>query len=77
MRPANSSATIGMWRVIFYERVGSRVNGPRVKVDRSGPWLASKQAATEWAQWFEHLGYCVALQSQQGNLERLFAGLPL
>ena len=72
MRLSNFPVTIDMWRVIFFERVGSRV-----VVDRSGPWLVSKNAANGWAAWFENLGYCVALQSQQGLVERRFAGLPL
>lgn len=65
-------STKNMWRVIFFERVG-----PRVVVDRSGPWFESKDRANEWAAWFDYLGYCVALQSQQGDIERHFAGLPL
>ncbi len=72
MSPTHFPATMDMWRVIFFERVG-----PRVLVDRSGPWLTSKNTANDWAAWFENLGYCVALQSQQGSLERRFTGLPL
>lgn len=72
MRLTNCPATMDMWRVIFFERVG-----PRMRIDRSGPWLVSKKAASDWAAWFENLGYCVALQSQQGLVERCFGGLPL
>jgi hypothetical protein len=71
MRLSNFPVTIDMWRVIFFERAG-----PRVVVDRSGPWQVSKNAANDWAAWFENRGYCVALQSQQGLVERRFAGLP-
>ena len=61
----------GMWRVVFYER-----KGHRVEMDRTGPWLPSKTLAQNWADWFGALGYHVALQDQTGTLERLSAGLP-
>jgi hypothetical protein len=61
----------GMWRVVFYERKGNRV-----EVDRTGPWLPTKQLAQNWAAWFQAYGYCVALQGQGGALERMSSGLP-
>lgn len=61
----------GMWRIVFYER-----RGPRVHVDRTGPWLPSKRKAQQWASWFGSIGYKVALQDQSGGLERLSPGLP-
>ncbi len=56
---------------MFYER-----RGHRVEIDRTGPWLPSKQLALTWAQWFESNGYHVALQAQTGGVERMSAGLP-
>ncbi len=61
----------GMWRVVFYER-----KGHRVETDRTGPWLPTKQLAQRWADWFGARGYHVALEDQQGSLERVSAGLP-
>lgn len=61
----------GMWRVIFYERKGNRV-----QMDRTGPWLPDQKMARQWAQWFGARGHHVALQDQTGALERLSAGLP-
>ena len=61
----------GMWRVVFYDRKGNRV-----EIDRTGPWLPTRQQAMNWAQWFETHGYHVALQAQGGGLERLSYGLP-
>jgi hypothetical protein len=66
-----ASITTGMWRVVFYER---RAN--RMRVDRSGPWLNSKDLALQWASWFGARGYHVALQDQSGELERLSIGWP-
>jgi len=60
-----------MWRVVFFER-----RGPRVHVDRSGPWLPDRHLAMNWAQWFASRGYHVALQDSEGLMERLCAGLP-
>lgn len=60
-----------MWRVVFYER-----RGPRVHMDRTGPWLPQKQQAQHWAHWFAEQGYHVALQDQNGHLEKLHVGLP-
>lgn len=60
-----------MWRVVFYDRRGGRVH-----VDRTGPWLPTKQLAQQWANWFGALGYHVALQDQGGELERRKLGLP-
>jgi len=60
-----------MWRVVFYDRKGNRV-----EIDRTGPWLPTKQQALNWAQWFESHGYYVALQGQGGALERRSSGLP-
>lgn len=61
----------GMWKLVFYKR-----KGLRVEVDKSGPWLPSRQAAEAWAQFFLNEGYHVGLQSQDGVVERLSAGLP-
>lgn len=61
----------GMWRVVFYER-----KGYRVEVDRTGPWLPNKTMAQHWADWFGARGYHVALQDQSGLLQRISAGLP-
>ena len=61
----------GMWRVVFYDRKGNRV-----EIDRTGPWLPTRQQAMSWAQWFGAHGYHVALQTQGGALERLSLGLP-
>jgi hypothetical protein len=65
------SISNGMWRVVFYERRNNRV-----QMDRTGPWLPSKQLAQQWAQWFCERGYHVALQDQSGGLEKLSQGLP-
>lgn len=67
----STSATTGMWRVVFYERRGYRIH-----MDRTGPWLPSKSQAQHWANWFGQLGYHVALQDQTGGMERLSPGLP-
>lgn len=61
----------GMWKLVFFSR-----RGLRVEVDRSGPWLPSRSAAEAWAQFFLQAGHHVGLQSQDGRLERLSAGLP-
>lgn len=61
----------GMWKLVFYQR-----EGLRVVVDRSGPWLPSRQAAKAWADFFVSEGYHVALHSQDGQIERLSAGIP-
>ncbi len=61
----------GMWKLVFYKRVGLRV-----EVDRSGPWLPSRAAAESWAHFFLAQGYHVGLQAQDGGVERLSAGLP-
>lgn len=45
-------------------------------VDRSGPWLPSRQAAKAWADFFLSEGYHVALHSQDGQVERLSPGIP-
>jgi hypothetical protein len=71
MNRFDQGVSTGMWRVIFYERIGNRV-----QMDRTGPWLPSKKLAQHWANWFEERGYHVALQDQQGGLERISAGLP-
>ena len=60
-----------MWRVIFYERQGRRLH-----INRSGPWLPTKELAQRWAAWFHELGYVVALENQFGDLERMSIGLP-
>ena len=60
-----------MWRVVFYERRGNRVH-----LDRTGPWLPEKMHARQWADWFKEQGYHVALQDQNGSLEKLHVGLP-
>lgn len=61
----------GMWKVVFYERAGRRI-----QIDRSGPWLPNRSAAQAWADYFLREGYHVALQSQDGKLDRLAPGLP-
>lgn len=71
MNRLDQGATTGMWRVVFYERKGNRV-----QVDRTGPWLPTKQLARNWAHWFGERGYHVALQDQGGTLERISVGLP-
>lgn len=71
MNRFDQSVSTGMWRVIFYERKGNRV-----QMDRTGPWLPEKRLAQHWAQWFGERGYHVALQDQGGALERLSLGLP-
>jgi len=71
MNRFDQGVSTGMWRVIFYERVGNRV-----QMDRTGPWLPTKKLAQHWADWFEQRGYHVALQDQSGGLERISAGLP-
>lgn len=60
-----------MWRVVFYERRGNRIH-----MDRTGPWLPEKHQAKSWAGWFQERGYHVALQDQNGQLEKLNPGLP-
>lgn len=60
-----------MWRVVFYERRGNRVHQ-----DRTGPWLPEKQLAKNWADWFKERGYHVALQDQNGGLEKMYPGIP-
>lgn len=60
-----------MWRVVFYER-----HGYRVKMNRTGPWLPTKQQARQWAHWFGQHGHHVALEDQEGGLERFSLGLP-
>lgn len=71
MNRLDKHTATGMWRVVFYERKGNRV-----EVDRTGPWLPTKQLALSWASWFEAYGYFVALQGQSGGLERMRPGLP-
>ena len=71
MNRFDQGVSTGMWRVIFYERKGNRV-----QMDRTGPWLPSKKLAQQWAAWFGERGYHVALQDQAGVLERISAGLP-
>ncbi len=71
MNSLDRNAASGMWRVVFYERKGNRV-----EVDRTGPWLPTKQMAQSWANWFNAHGYYVALQGQGGVLERMRPGLP-
>lgn len=61
----------GMWKLVFYKRVGLRI-----EVDRSGPWLPSRGAAESWARFFLDQGYHVGLQSQDGVVEKLSAGIP-
>ncbi|HEY1091746.1 MAG TPA: hypothetical protein VGE47_11680 [Burkholderiaceae bacterium] len=60
-----------MWRLVFYERRGNRI-----ELDRSGPWTPDKKKAQGWANWFVGLGYFVGVQNQAGAVERLRAGLP-
>lgn len=64
-------STSGMWRVVFYERVGHRI-----EINRKGPWLPSRQLALQWANWFNQFGHHVALEDQAGTLEKLVQGLP-
>jgi len=71
MNRFDQGVSSGMWRVIFYERLGNRV-----QIDRTGPWLPSKKLAQSWASWFGERGYHVALQDQSGGLEKISAGLP-
>jgi len=71
MNRFDQGVSTGMWRVIFYERVGNRV-----QIDRTGPWLPSKTLAQSWAGWFGERGYHVALQDQGGGTEKISAGLP-
>jgi hypothetical protein len=70
----NRLATVrpdGMWKLVFYKRVGLRV-----EVDRSGPWLPSRATAESWARFFLGEGYHVGLLSQDGKVERLSPSLP-
>lgn len=60
-----------MWRVVFFERRGNRI-----QQDRTGPWLPEQQVARSWAHWFVAQGYHVALQDQSGQLEKISPGLP-
>lgn len=60
-----------MWRVVFYERRGNRV-----QMDRTGPWLPNKKLAEQWAHWFGERGHHVALQDQSGSMEKVSQGLP-
>ncbi|WP_343629430.1 hypothetical protein [Roseateles sp.] len=60
-----------MWRVVFFERRGNRVHQ-----DRTGPWLPEKQLAKNWADWFKERGYHVALQDQNGGMEKMYPGIP-
>jgi hypothetical protein len=66
----NQTSSTGMWRVVFYERKGRRLH-----VNRSAPWLPSKELAQRWANWFEERGYIVALEDQFGGLERKCFGV--
>lgn len=68
---AGTAGASNMWRVVFYER-----RGCRVQIDRTGPWLPKRQFAQEWARWFKAQGYFVALQDQFGTEERFSQGLP-
>lgn len=61
----------GMWKLVFYERTGMRLS-----VDRTAPWLPSRAVAESWAQFYIRQGYHVALQAQDGTLEKLSPGLP-
>jgi hypothetical protein len=45
-------------------------------MDRTGPWLPEKSHARQWADWFKEQGYHVALQDQNGGLEKLHVGIP-
>ncbi len=65
------SISSGMWRVVFYERRGNRV-----QMDRTGPWLPNKKLAEQWAHWFGERGHHVALQDQSGGMEKVSQGLP-
>lgn len=65
------SIASGMWRVVFYERRGNRV-----QMDRTGPWLPNKKLAEQWAYWFGERGHHVALQDQSGGVEKVSQGLP-
>lgn len=71
MNTFDRSISSGMWRVVFYERRGNRVHQ-----DRTGPWLPNKKTAQQWARWFGERGYHVALQDQNGGLEKQQQGLP-
>ncbi|MDN3919210.1 hypothetical protein [Roseateles violae] len=71
MNRFDQGVATGMWRVIFYERVGNRV-----RLDRTGPWLPTRRLAQQWADWFLQRGYHVALQDQSGGLDRISNGLP-
>jgi hypothetical protein len=71
MNRFDQSVSAGMWRIVFYERRGNRV-----QMDRTGPWLPNKKLAQNWAAWFGGRGYHIALQDQAGHLERLSVGLP-
>lgn len=71
MNNFSQTASASMWRVIFYERKGRRVH-----INRSAPWLPSKDLALRWAVWFHERSYVVALEDQFGDLERLSIGLP-
>jgi hypothetical protein len=68
MNRFDQGASTGMWRVIFYQRAANRV-----KIDRTGPWLPSRNLARQWADWFTERGYHVALEDQGGTLERIGA----
>ncbi len=71
MSSFSQTNSTGMWRVIFYERRGRRLH-----VNRSAPWLPSKDLAQRWATWFQEHGYVVALEDQFGGLQRMSVGLP-
>ena len=71
MSSYNFGSSGSMWRVVFYERRGNRVH-----LDRTGPWLPEKSLARGWADWFKTQGYHVALQDQNGGLEKLHVGIP-
>jgi hypothetical protein len=71
MSSFDRSISNGMWRVVFFER-----RGYRIQLDRTGPWLPTKNMAQQWAQWFIGQGYHVAMQDQSGSMERLSPGLP-
>jgi hypothetical protein len=66
-----STRADGMWKLVFHER-----QGPRITVDKTAPWLPSRQIAETWARYFIEQGYHVSLQSQDGSVERLIPGLP-
>ncbi|MBV8605659.1 MAG: hypothetical protein JO224_13310 [Pelomonas sp.] len=71
MHGLRESTTTGMWRVVFYERTGFRI-----EINRKGPWLPSRQLAVQWATWFNQHGQHVALEDQGGVLEKFNQGLP-